>query len=56
MWLSNPNYNGAGSYAEYVACPQDRVYRLPDHISFKEGAALGMSSLTACKALFDGFV
>src|SRR4051794_12932192 len=40
-----------GGFAEVVAAPADRVFRLPDHLTFEEGAALGVNYLTAVFAL-----
>jgi len=36
-----------GGHAEAVAAPQGQLMRLPDHLSFEEGAALPESCLTA---------
>lgn len=41
-----------GTYAEKVVCDSDAVRRLPDSISFQEGAALGIPALAAYRALF----
>jgi NADPH2:quinone reductase len=51
VWLSTI---GAwiGTYAERVCCPPDRLYRLPDHVSYAAGAALGVPAATAHRALF----
>ena len=43
---------GAGTYAEKIACDQNDVFRLPDKISFEQGAALGVPYATAHRALF----
>src|SRR3954452_17213827 len=40
-----------GGFAEVVAAPGDRVFRLPDHLTFEEGASLGVNYLTAVFAL-----
>jgi NADPH2:quinone reductase len=42
-----------GTYAERALCVPDGVYRLPDHISFEQGAALGVPYGTAAWALFN---
>ena len=42
-----------GSYAELAVCEAHQVYRLPAHIGFSEGAALGVPYATAYVALFD---
>lgn len=41
-----------GTYAEKVVIDAKNVFRLPDHISLKEGAALGIPVFTAYKAIF----
>ena len=43
----------SGTYAEYAVCDEDAVFRLPDGISFEQGAGLGTPGLTACQALFQ---
>lgn len=40
-----------GGYAEYVAMPARSVFRLPEEISFEEGAILMCSSATSLHAL-----
>ncbi|OQV23559.1 Quinone oxidoreductase [Hypsibius exemplaris] len=40
-----------GSYAEYSVAPAARVFRLPDELSFSQGAALGIPYFTAVRAL-----
>lgn len=42
-----------GTYAEKVVCDADAVHKLPDSVSYKEGAALGIPALTAYRALFQ---
>jgi NADPH2:quinone reductase len=42
-----------GSYAQRVLCTVDQVHRLPDHVSFAEGAGVGVPYVTAWRALFD---
>ena len=41
-----------GTYAEKSVAPEARVFRLPDHVSFEQGAALGVPYGTAHRALF----
>lgn len=41
-----------GAYAEKAACPEAGVHRLPDHVTFAQGAALGVPYATAHRALF----
>ena len=43
---------GNGTYAEMIACQSNQVYRLPDNISFEQGAAMGVPYATAHRALF----
>src|SRR3954452_17869637 len=40
-----------GGFAEVVAVPADRVFRLPDDMTYEEGASLGVNYLTAVFAL-----
>src|SRR3954470_5835994 len=40
-----------GGFAEVVAAPADRVFRLPDGLTFEEGASLGVNYVTAVFAL-----
>lgn len=42
----------SGAYAEYALCSADQVYRLPDNLSFEQGAAVGVPYATAYRALF----
>lgn len=42
-----------GTYAQKVVCDANAVHRLPDSITYKEGAALGIPALTAYRALFQ---
>ncbi|MGE0223037.1 MAG: NAD(P)-dependent alcohol dehydrogenase [Acetobacteraceae bacterium] len=43
-----------GVLAEYVVFSQDGVVRLPDHLSFEEGATLPCAGVTAWNALYAG--
>lgn len=47
--LANKN---TGTYAQKVVCDATAVHKIPDSISFSEGAALGIPALTAYRALF----
>jgi len=40
-----------GSAAEYTVVPAERAVSLPDHVSFEEGACLGIPAMTAHRAL-----
>ncbi len=42
-----------GSYAQNALCTIDQVHPLPAHISFAEGAGVGVPYVTAWRALFD---
>ena len=51
-----PGFTYWGSFAEYVAIPQDRlqhVYVLPDAVSFVQAAALGCRFTTAYRAVLQ---
>ena len=41
-----------GAYAQFVVCNPDQVHRLPDRISFTQGAGLFVPYVTAWRALF----
>jgi NADPH2:quinone reductase len=43
---------GSGTYAERMACTPQQIFRLPDHVSFAQGASLGVPAATAHRALF----
>jgi NADPH:quinone reductase len=46
-----------GTAAEYVVVPERKAVHLPDRISYAEGACLGVSAMTAHRAVFaDGDV
>jgi NADPH:quinone reductase len=42
-----------GSYAERAVCTIDQVHSLPGHVSFAQGAGVGVPYVTAWRALFD---
>jgi NADPH2:quinone reductase len=42
-----------GAYAERAVCDESRVHRLPDNVSFAQGAAVGIPYATAWRALFQ---
>jgi NADPH2:quinone reductase len=42
-----------GSYAELLAAPRERVFALPDPLSFEQGAAVGVPYATAYRAIHD---
>jgi NADPH2:quinone reductase len=43
----------SGTYAEYALCREEDVRALPDHLSYAQGAALGVPYLTAYRALLQ---
>ena len=54
VWLYNGQRNGRwmGTAAEYIALNVDLVTPLPDHVSFAEGATLGVPGMTAHYCVF----
>jgi NADPH2:quinone reductase len=40
-----------GTYAERVVCAEERMYRLPDSLTFSQGAAIGIPYTTAYRAV-----
>ncbi len=42
-----------GAYADHAVCNLEQVHRLPEKISFQQGAALSVPYATAYRALFD---
>lgn len=43
----------SGAYAEKILAAEAQVHPLPSHVSFAQGAALGIPYATACRALHD---
>ena len=57
VWIVNGQRLGRafGTGAEYIALPVERVTELADHVSFAEGATLGIPAMTAYHGVFaDG--
>ena len=54
VWLYNGQRNGRwmGTAAEYICLNADLVTELPDHVSFAEGATLGIPGMTAHGCVF----
>ncbi len=54
VWLYNGQRNGRwmGTAAEYIALDAGLVTELPDHVSFAEGATLGIPCMTAHGCVF----
>lgn len=52
VWLWNAQQGRQwGTAAEFIALPSGQAVRLPDHVSFEEGATLGVPWLTAWRAV-----
>jgi NADPH2:quinone reductase len=52
VWTWNAQWKRAdGTCADYVVLPEAMAVRLPDHISFAEGACLGIPAMTAYQAV-----
>jgi NADPH:quinone reductase-like Zn-dependent oxidoreductase len=47
------NGHSTGTFAEKIVCDATSVHPLPEHVSFEQGAALGVPALTAYRALFQ---
>jgi len=43
---------GSGTYAEFCVCGENEAFRLPENVSYEQGAALGVPYATAHRALF----
>jgi NADPH2:quinone reductase len=56
VWLYNGQRNGRwmGTAAEFISLDVDLLTPLPDHVSFAEGAALGIPCMTAHRCVFLG--
>lgn len=54
VWLYNGQRNGRwmGTAAEFIALDADLVTELPDHVSYAEGATLGIPCMTAHGCVF----
>ncbi len=54
VWLYNGQRNGRwqGTAAEYISLDVDLVTELPAHVSFAEGATLGVPCMTAHRCVF----
>lgn len=54
VWLYNGQRNGRwmGTACEYIALDASLVTPLPDHVSFAEGATLGIPAMTAHRCVF----
>ncbi|MEM9318372.1 MAG: NADPH:quinone reductase [Pseudomonadota bacterium] len=55
VWIWNGQWRRAfGTAADYIAVPADQAVALPDHVSFEEGAVLGIPGLTAIHTVMGG--
>jgi NADPH:quinone reductase len=45
--------SGSGTYAEYVVCDENHIQKLPENISFNQGAGIFVPYATAYRALFQ---
>jgi NADPH2:quinone reductase len=43
----------SGTYAEQALCEESQVHRLPQNVSFQQGAAMGVPYTTAYRAMFQ---
>ena len=52
VWVWNGQWKRPfGTAAEYIALPSEQAVRLPDKVSFEEGACLGIPAMTAYHAV-----
>jgi NADPH2:quinone reductase len=52
VWLWNGQWKRAfGTAADYIALPSAQAVKLPERVSFEEGACLGIPAMTACHAV-----
>jgi NADPH2:quinone reductase len=55
VWVHQMKDQNSGTAAEYATVPSDQADPLPDHLSFAEGACLGVLAVTAYQAVMrDG--
>jgi NADPH:quinone reductase len=53
VYIAGDNVSpGGATYAEYAVCAPTQLHRLPDRVTFTQGAALGVPYATALRALF----
>jgi NADPH2:quinone reductase len=48
----NVSATGSGTYSEKAICAPTQIHRLPDRVTFAQGAALGVPYATAYRSLF----
>jgi NADPH2:quinone reductase len=55
VWVHKMKEQRHGTAAQYTTLPSEQAYLLPDHMSFAEGACLGVPAVTAYHAvMIDG--
>ncbi|KND87118.1 Enoyl reductase LovC [Tolypocladium ophioglossoides CBS 100239] len=52
VWGNHPNRPDNGAFAEFVAVAGDLVYLLPPHLSYQQGASLGVALPTVGMAVY----
>src|SRR5437016_7037159 len=54
VYIANDNTGSprTGIYATHALCAATQLHPLPDHVSFSQGAAIGVPYATVCYALF----
>jgi len=53
VYVTGTAGRGLGTYAQWTVCAPAQVRHLPDHVSFEQGAAIGVPYGTAWRALFQ---
>ncbi|WP_089721364.1 NADPH:quinone reductase, partial [Candidatus Entotheonella palauensis] len=53
VWVHQMKDQNGGTAAEFTALPSDQAFPLPDHLSFAEGACLGVPVVTAFQAVMS---
>ncbi len=54
VWVYNGQHERPlGTAAEFISLPADQVVRLPDQVSFAEGACLAIPAMTAHRCIFS---
>lgn len=53
VYVTGTSAGAYGAYAELAVCDLAQVYSLPDHVSYEQGAAVGVPCGTAYRALFQ---
>ena len=53
VWVHQMKDQRHGTAADYTTLPSEQAYPLPDHLSFAEGACLGVPAMTAYQAVMS---